>query len=122
MLDLSKGCANKYPLHGIYLFQIVGDDGLAICDHDFDEAINVNIVNGQALSGFLLQYHCYEPWKEGDWVIANLVELIELLESSLSQVVCESFSSDKCLLLVNYLKSAVKGNKDVSMRSEWGGV
>ena len=123
MLDLSKNCADTYPLHGSYIFQSAKNGvGITLCDHDFEDAIMKHEASDQGWKGFLLQFHCYEPWKENAWEIENLEELVRLLEQGIVYELPEHFNASHCLLLVDFLKSASESSLAVTIEFVWGGV
>jgi hypothetical protein len=123
MLDRSKNCADIYPLHGVYVFQSIKDgEGIVLCEHDFSAAIEIHVASHGGWKGFLLQFHCYEPWKESAWKIESVEELIQLLEQSCASECSRSFNVSYCQELVSFLKLALERKFEVTIKFEWGRV
>ena len=117
MVDLSLGCANKYPVHGTYTFKF-GNESLTICEHDFDSAIETQEPSKEGWSGFCLQYHCHEPWIDSEWVISDLEELLKLLSNGIPQVEQDYFSKRNCKVLQDFLIRAKSSDNNVSIIKE----
>ena len=123
MQDLSKGCSDTYPLHGLYVFcNVAINSAISICDHDFEPAIEVTEPNADGWQGFTLQYHCFQPWDNSPWLIEDIDELVALLGIGISKANCDSFSAQNCSELLSFLKSAQESAQQVSMHKEWGGL
>lgn len=123
MLDLSEKCANVYPLHGVYIFNTPQKyNAIALCAHDFDSVIETHEAPNQHQQGFWLQFHCYEPWKEKAWELESVEELIELLQQGCVHESIGARNSLTCWKLIEFLKSALANNLQVTIEYKWGGV
>lgn len=100
----------------------MGDDALALCDHDFEEAIRVHVASKSGWDGFLLQFHCNEPWKDHEWEIDDIDELVQILLRGMANNLPEYFCSSNCLELINFLKRSLLNNDNVTIKYDWGGV
>ncbi len=57
--DISKGCADRYPVHNTYRFTDTETGyAIVICDPDFEIVIEKNKAPESGWKGFLLRYHC----------------------------------------------------------------
>ncbi|MDG9671799.1 hypothetical protein ONV78_28950 [Hahella sp. CR1] len=71
--DLTKGCADKYPLHGLYIFRNEDTfESIAICDHDFEPILEALSPGPDGWEGLAYEYHCNETWKEAPWHVCNV--------------------------------------------------
>ena len=120
--DLSENCADVYPLHGIYIFNNVDrKDTIVVCDHDFNPVIEANQLD-KNYTGFLLEYHCNFPWDDTPWIIEDIEELIQLLETGLKKLNFSHADKNNPNALINFLYDAFYRKQNVSIATDWGGL
>lgn len=122
MKNLSKGCADSYPLHSVYIFlNTTNNESIAICDHDFEPAIEVHPPGNDGWEGFCLLYQCDEPWVDKEYVVENNDELLHLLSSGISQVLFDYFNKENCSKLIEFIRD-VGPNERLTISKLSGGL
>jgi hypothetical protein len=112
--DLSVGCADSYPVHNAYIFaESSHQDGMVVCDHDFEGAVGAVESESDGWRGFLLVYHCGdEPWKDARWELEDLGEFIQQVELG-ARSAPKYCDKAKITKLLDFLRQAHKNGQKI---------